>query len=400
MTPVQARTALGFSCVGHSISHVFEPIFYVVALVLPTVFDISYEVALSLILAGKLLFGIAAPFAGWLGDRWSSTGMMAAYFLGIGASAMWAGLAGGPLEMAVALGFLGLFGSIYHPVGIAWLVRNAVNRGKALGVNGAFGGFGPAIGGLMAGVLIDALGWRSAFLIPGALTLVIGFVFLWLVWRGVIIETKTDARSDPPPDKRDTARVYVIIAMTMLVGGIIYQATQASMPKVFDERLGGLFGEGASGVGVAVMVVYGIAGLFQIITGHLADRYPLKVVYVSMYILQAPFLALAATATGLPLLMVMLMMVSFNIGALPAENSLLAKYTPPSWRSTAYGMKFVLAFGISGLAVPLVAWIRATTGDFAVLYLLLAVLATLVIFVGSRLPRERPAPAAEPAPAE
>jgi MFS family permease len=400
MTPVQARTALGFSCVGHSISHVFEPIFYVVALVLPTVFDISYEVALSLILAGKLLFGIAAPFAGWLGDRWSSTGMMAAYFLGIGASAIWAGLAGGPLEMAVALGCLGLFGSIYHPVGIAWLVRNAVNRGKALGVNGAFGGFGPAIGGLMAGVLIDAFGWRSAFLIPGGLTLAIGLVFLWLVWRGVIIETKTDARSDPPPDKRDTARVYIIIAMTMLVGGIIYQATQASMPKVFDERLGGLFGEGASGVGVAVMVVYGVAGLFQIVTGHLADRYPLKVVYVSMYIVQAPFLALAAAATGLPLLMVMLMMVSFNIGALPAENSLLAKYTPPSWRSTAYGMKFVLAFGISGLAVPLVAWIRATTGDFAVLYLLLAVLATLVILVGSRLPRERPAPAAEAAPAE
>jgi MFS family permease len=148
------------------------------------------------------------------------------------------------------------------------------------------------------------------------------------------------------------------------------------------------------------MVVYGVAGLFQIVTGHLADRYPLKVVYVSMYIVQAPFLALAAAATGLPLLMVMLMMVSFNIGALPAENSLLAKYTPPSWRSTAYGMKFVLAFGISGLAVPLVAWIRATTGDFAVLYLLLAVLATLVILVGSRLPRERPAPAAEAAPAE
>ncbi|KAA5606570.1 MFS transporter [Roseospira marina] len=401
MSPVQARTALGFSCVGHSISHIFEPIFYVVALVLPAQFGISYEAALALILGGKLMFGIVAPLAGWLGDRWSATGMMAVYFLGIGAGAVWAGLAQSPLEMALALGLLGVFGSIYHPVGIAWLVRTAVNRGKALGINGAFGGFGPALGGVMAGVLIDTFGWRSAFLIPGGVTLLLGVAFIWMVARGVIIETKVDARSDPPPDRRDTARVYAIVAMTMLVGGIIYQATQASMPKVFEERLGGLLGDGASGVGLGVMIVYGLAGLFQIWTGHLADRFPLKTVYVSMYLLQVPVLALAATATGLPLLMVMLMMVSFNIGALPAENSLLARYTPPSWRSTAYGMKFVLSFGISGLAVPLVAWLRATTGDFMVLYLVLATLAGLVLIAGVRLPRERPAP--EPtaaAPAE
>ncbi len=402
MTPVQARTALGFSCAGHTISHIFEPIFYVVALVLPARFGISYEAALALIFAGKLMFGLAAPLAGWLGDRWSATGMMAAYFLGVGASALWAGLAGGPAEMAVALTVLGVFGSIYHPVGIAWLVRTAVNRGQALGFNGAFGALGPALGGVSAGVLIDVFGWRAAFLVPGVLTLAIGAGFVWMLARGVVIETKTDARPEPAPDRRDTVRVYIIIAMTMLVGGIIYQATQASMPKVFDERLGSawgtLFGDGASGVGVAVMLVYTIAGVFQILTGHLADKLSLKTVYVGMYVLQAPVLALAAAATGLPLLFTMILMVSFNIGALPAENSLLARYTPTRWRSTAYGLKFVLAFGVSGLALPLIGVIRATTGDFALLFLVLAALAALVVVAGVRLPDERRWTAAAPPP--
>jgi len=390
MTPVQARTALGFSCAGHAISHLYEPIFYVVALVLPAQFGLSYEASLALVLGGKLMFGLAAPVSGWLGDRWSATGMMAFFFLGVGGCAIWAGLASSPMEMAAALTGLGVFGSIYHPVGLAWLVRTAINRGQALGFNGAFGAVGPALGGGIAGVLIDLFGWRSAFLIPGGVTVAIGLAFLWLLARGTIIETKTDARSNPVPDRRDTVRVYIIIALMMLVGGIIYQATQASMPKVFEERLGGTwsgwFGDGASGVGLAVMLVYGIAGAFQILSGRLADRLPMKSVYVSMYVLQAPILALAAVTTGLPLLVVMMMMVSFNTGAQPVENSLLAHYTPARWRSTAFGLKFVLAFGISGLALPLVGVIRATTGDFAVLFLTLAAMAAVIVVVGLRLP--------------
>ena len=33
------------------------------------------------------------------------------------------------LGLAIGLTAIGLFGSIYHPVGVAWLVRNAENRG-------------------------------------------------------------------------------------------------------------------------------------------------------------------------------------------------------------------------------------------------------------------------------
>ncbi|GEO80481.1 MFS transporter [Pararhodospirillum oryzae] len=385
----QGRLALGFSCIGHAFSHVFEPVFFVVALSLPTVFGISYETALTLIVGGKLLFGIAAPFTGWLGDRWSATGMMTLFFLGTGGGAIWAGLSGSPVEMALALGVLGLFGSIYHPVGIAWLVHSAVNRGRALGINGAFGGFGPAVAALGAGALIDSFGWRAAFLVPGALCVLTGLVFLLSLARGWVSEKAPEANPEPPPDRRDAVRVYVVLAGVMLCGGLIYQSTQAAMPKLFEERMGSLLGEGALGIGSAVMLVYGLAGILQIGAGHLADRYALKAVYIAMYLIQAPALVAVAMLGGLPLGMAMMIAVCGNIGALPAENSLLARYTPARWRSTAYGLKFVLSFGVSGLGVPLVSVIRGTTGDFTLLFLILGGLALIVSVLLLSLPSDR-----------
>jgi MFS family permease len=57
-------------------------------------------------------------------------------FVGTGAAAIATGLTGNPITLALRLSAIGLFGSIYHPVCTAWLIRNAANRGRALGWNG------------------------------------------------------------------------------------------------------------------------------------------------------------------------------------------------------------------------------------------------------------------------
>ncbi len=394
MSKSSARAALAFSSIGHSFAHLFEPIFYIVALVLPAELGMPYEEVLVLVVAGKILYGVAAPLAGWLGDRWSTLGMMGVYFGGLGLAAVLTGLAQGPVQITLALAAVGLFGSIYHPVGIAWLTRNAENRGKALGVNGVFGGLGPAAAGLLAGVLIEAAGWRAAFVVPGVLVLATALVFLLLVRAGTLVEIKVDRKPEPPASRGDTWRAGIVLTVTMLCSGLIYQATQPALPKMFDERLGDI---GVMGVAGAVTLVYLVAGLSQIVSGHLADRFPLKRVYVGTYLAQVPLLFLAAELSGLPLLLVAVMMVSFNMGGIPAENVLLARYSPAKWRGTAFGMKFILSFGVSGLGVPLVAFILATTGGLSALWLLLAAAAAVVAIAGSFLPNERkpePAPAA------
>jgi MFS family permease len=67
-----ARVALAFSCLGHAYSHLFAPIFYIVVLALEHEFMLAHGAAVALVVAGNVLYGVAAPFAGWLGDRWSS----------------------------------------------------------------------------------------------------------------------------------------------------------------------------------------------------------------------------------------------------------------------------------------------------------------------------------------
>lgn len=397
MTARSARASLAFSCLGHLYAHVFEPIFYIAALVLPGELGLPYEEVLALVIAGKLLYGVLAPAAGWLGDRWSTVGMMAVFFVGLGLSALFMGLAQGPWGVAAALALMGAFGAIYHPVGIAWLLRNAVDKGKAIGLNGVFGGVGPGVAALAAGALIAGFGWRAAFVVPGALVLLTGAAFLWFLARGWVVEAKADRAPQAEPSKGDTLRVGLVLSLTMLCAGMIYQATQPSLPKLFEERLGD--GTGVGDAALAVTIVYLVAGFGQIAAGHLADRFPARRVYLLAALVQAPLLALLSVASGWSMVGIALLAVAGNMGAIPAENLLLAKYTPARWRGTAFGLKFVLSFGVSGLAVPLVSLLRGATGGFQLLFWLLAGAALVVAAAAALLPKEEKGEAAEGAAA-
>src|SRR3546814_14362907 len=112
------------------------------------------------------MFGLGAIPSGWLADKWSREGMMLVFFLGIGATSILAGFAETPLELGGCLLLVGLFASIYHPVGIAMVVHGRQKTGMPLAVNGVFGKLGVASAALVAGFLIDFLGWQADFLLP------------------------------------------------------------------------------------------------------------------------------------------------------------------------------------------------------------------------------------------
>src|SRR5512145_2096184 len=112
-SPVVAQ---GFSNVGHSYSHILTILYPTVVIALERTWGASYGELLALMLAGQVLFGLAALPAGWLGDRWSMIGMMVVFFIGTGFAGVLTGLANDQFEIALGLALIGLFASIYHPV--------------------------------------------------------------------------------------------------------------------------------------------------------------------------------------------------------------------------------------------------------------------------------------------
>lgn len=405
MKRVSPALAQGFTNVGHSLDHILTLLYPTVVIVLEREWGRSYGELIGLMLAGQVLFGIAALPAGWFADRWSTIGMMAIYFLGTGAAAIGTGLATTPFELAIGLAAIGFFAAIYHPVGMAWLVRTTLDRGRALGWNGMFGSIGVALGPLIAGALCQWWSWRVAFILPGSVTVLIGLGLL-VSWRlGWLVEAPAISVSAPKaPPRREMIRAFFLLSVTMTCGAMVYQSFSIMLPKLFADRLGDMSSLGAFGIGGLVGLVYLCAGAAMPVSGWLADRFQMQRLYLASFTLQVPFLFLAAHLESWPLLVVTIILVFIGTLGGPAENKMMAYYTPGRWQGTGYGAKFVLALGVSASSIPLIAWMYEATGGFYWLFILMGSLAATAMIGAAMLPSgeasSRPAPSSRAVAAE
>lgn len=172
------------------------------------------------------------------------------------------------------------------------------------------------------------------------------------------------------------------------------------MPKIFQERLGDTIGTSALAAGTLVSIVFGVGALGQIAGGYLADRYDERLLYPIGYALQCGLLLLAAMTLSPLLVVVMAVAMTVQTGSQPIENCLLARYTPEAFRATVYGLKFVLALGLSALGVPLIALIVGLTGSVDGVLLAMAGCSVVALGIALTLPRTAPvsaAPAIQPA---
>ena len=103
------RSEFLFLNIGHFLDHFFMLIFATAAaLRLTSEWGLSYAELIPYATPGFIAFGVCAIPAGWLADKWSREGMMVLFFIGIGFSAIFAGLAGSPVQIGISLALVGV----------------------------------------------------------------------------------------------------------------------------------------------------------------------------------------------------------------------------------------------------------------------------------------------------
>jgi MFS family permease len=320
-----------------------------------------------------------------MADHWSRRGMMIVFFIGIGAASILTGLVQTPWQIAAALTLVGLFGAIYHPVGISMLVSGRDKVGKVLGVNGVFGNLGVAFAALIAGALAHWINWRAAFIIPGLVSIAVGIAFAVMVSDARVAAKRSSGGPGAGFSRGLLVRVFAILAVTTIFGGVIFNSTTVAMPKIFDERLGGLVST-TLGIGILVSLVYAFAAMAQLVVGHFLDRGAIKPVLLSVLGFQVPLMIAAAHFDNHLMLLVALAMMFFVFGQIPINDAMVAAYTDEAWRSRMYALRYVASFGASALAVPLVAAMHRYSSDFKYLFFALAAMALLMFAVAFLLP--------------
>jgi MFS family permease len=139
------RIHFAFLNLGHLYDHLFMLVFATAAaLSLAQEWGMSYAELIPYATPGFVAFGVFSLPAGWMADRWSRKGMMVIFFIGIGLSAILTSLASSPVQIGMGIFFIGVFASIYHPVGLALVVQGRNKAGIPLAINGIFGNMGVA----------------------------------------------------------------------------------------------------------------------------------------------------------------------------------------------------------------------------------------------------------------
>ena len=103
---------------------------------------------------------------------------------------------------------------------------------------------------------------------------------------------------------------FGLMAVALFFSGMFHQIIQFSLPKDFDLRV--LFTSGSLfGTGSMVALVYAAGAVGQLLCGRMADRFSERQLYLTLFLITVPLVALASQLTEIPLVLIMMLVVFF-----------------------------------------------------------------------------------------
>jgi MFS family permease len=274
------------------------------------------------------------------------------------------------VAIGVALGLMGCFAAIYHPIGTAVLVEAAGERvGRAMGINGVFGNIGVATAPVVTAFVAASLGWRWAFIIPGVACFAVGLLYMR---EPDFDAVKAGGGARPFPEiPRSVVRRAVLILMSIAaVSGLVFNAFTLLLPKLMQERLANS-PDLLPVVGLLAFLATLCGGLTQFTVGNIIDRTTLKRVFMPLGIAVVPALFALSFLDGWMVLPLAGIVAACVFGQVTVNETMTARYVAPQLRAKLYSIRFTVGFLGAAVASPLVGFLHEATGSLAVAMLVL-----------------------------
>ena len=328
---------------AHAIDHLMLLVFATAVSAIAHDFGVGrWEDLMPYTTGAFLMFGIGSFPSGRLGDLWGRRAMMLVFFFGMGASALLIALTQNAWQLALALALMGAFASIYHPVGIPMLLRHARKPGITIGINGMTGNLGIAAAAISTGFLIQYADWRTAFIVPGALSIACGLLFMKIAPAEQGAPGKQAVRQIELPTATRN-RVFLVMTMLAVTTSILFNFTTNGNGELLKARLPILVQQPAL-LGMLLAVVYALSSVSQLAVGRLIDRFPIRNVMLGIIACQGPVFLLAAFSQGWTLYAAMILFMVLVFGSIPFTDAIIARFVDDSIRSRISGMRLAVSF--------------------------------------------------------
>jgi MFS family permease len=315
--------------------------------------NLSYTPVFVAISISIFMYGIGAVLAGYLIDR---MGVIIPLFTGISIttlSLVFLSVTSNWQLFSIWIVIAGFGLSFTHPAGLTLVSQMFVkNRGKGMGTFGFIGQFGQFIPPIAAAAIGKYFVWNLIFLV------LLVFYIPAIIISGILIKSKVETEEVESPQNIGYSKalgtlfsgiVLLVLLLTALRGNY-YRALTSILTFYSNDVLELDILTGA--IFLSIMLIFGLPG--HLIGGRLADKHgPIK-----------PLLGFSALAVfGIllcfslnPLILILgLGIIGFAFfSAQPAENVLTANVSPFNVRGTLYGLKFLVSFGFSFIALILI----------------------------------------------
>ena len=372
--------------VSHFLDHFIMLIFAKAAYDAGKYFGLTYD---EIIIYGTLsfvFFGAFAPLASYLADKFSRALMMVIYHFGIAIASIIAGISSSLFILSLSLAIIGIFASIYHPVGTAMLLAKNERTGVRLGINGVYGNMGVAAAPLVLGAILLFGDWRSCFIIPGIFCLIYGVIFFLALENNPSLK-KTETLQLNRGFARNWQWALASISISTLAGGFIFGAMTFIIPRYFEIYLVDI-STSVAVTGALAAAVYACASFSQIVVGRLIDIYSPKLILLYTSVGQIIFIFFASVLHNWYLFFTCLVAICFVFGQIPINDAILSRYIPDEKRGKILSIKFLLNLCVGAAVLPISSLLMQNGYEFNTIFILMGGMAVFILLAALILPKQ------------